>query len=100
MGRLSKEIERGATELFEREEGILINISESNEANRVSSLFGKYCDECGNCLASIPVISLGEVDSSLLGSGLFAVGVSGIKDKKECPIVKGIETSSFLIHQG
>ncbi len=99
MGRLSKEIERGAAELFEKEEGILVNISESDEANRVSRLFGKYCDECGNCIASVPVISLSEVDLSLRGSGLFAVGLSGIKNKEECPIVKGLDTSSPQTHQ-
>lgn len=87
MGKLTTEVESRVSEHFAKENGTLVNISNWHEANRVSGLIGKYCDKCGKCLASAPVISLGEVERDLKNSGLFAVGLVEIKNKEGCPVV-------------
>jgi hypothetical protein len=91
MGGLTVEVQGLVAEHFKKGNGFLVNISDWQEANRVSGLIDRYCKECGKCLATAPVISLGEVKKDLKDSGLFAVGLLDIDNKKECPAVESFQ---------
>jgi len=88
MGRLTRELEVKAEGFYSETGGLLISISESRDADSNSSRLSLYCDNCKKCLGGFPVISLGEIDRDLIGSGLFAVGLLDVdpKVKQSCPI--------------
>jgi hypothetical protein len=92
MGRLNREIEGEVADFYTLRKGFLINISDSNEADRVSSLVEAFCQKCQEkCTASPLVISLGEVRSELRGSGLSAVGPNGVNNLKQCPLYQAFQ---------
>ena len=90
MGRLTIETERATRQYYENRKGLLIVIAEFDEAGRVSKLVDDYCCKtCEiSCMAWSPVISLSEIDWSLRGSGLFAVGLLEVPDEENCPVIK------------
>ena len=85
MGRLTVEVEQSVKRYYEIRGGHLIVITDGDQAGDISGRVEKYCQRCGLCTASSPVVSLGEVKLTLRNSGLFAVGPIDIKDKRKCP---------------
>ena len=81
------EIEEDIRSYYTNRDGHLVVITDWNEASDVSRRVGEFCDNCKLCLASSPVVSVGEITPNLKGSNLFAVGPIGIKDKEICPLV-------------
>ena len=88
MERLNKDIENEVAEFYTSRNGLLVNIGDPDESERISSLIDRYCDDCGLCLAGSPVVSFGEIRRELRDSGLFAVGPIDVKDKESCPLYK------------
>jgi hypothetical protein len=92
MGRLNREIEGEVANYFTLRKGFLINISDTNEADRVNSLTEAFCQKCQQkCTASPLTISLGEVRRELRGSGLSAVGPIGVNKLTECPLYQAFQ---------
>lgn len=85
---LTKEIVSQVEKYYKNRGGFLINISDWEEANKVSGAVGNYCQICSKCLASSPVVSLGEFQESLKDSELFSVGLMDVSDIENCPAVK------------
>lgn len=91
MGRLTVEIEQETKSFYTNRNGHLVVITDGDAADRVSRQVEQFCDKCMLCMASAPVISLGEVKPKLKGSGLFAVGLLEIDNKKKCPLVEHLD---------
>lgn len=90
MGRLSHEFEELAAEAVRSRGGYLIGFFEHEDACMASSQISEFCDGCQRCMAGAPVMSAGEIDPNLTGSGLFVVALLD-EVAEDCPIMNDVK---------